>query len=58
MRERLTNPTVGLMPTTPQLDDGQTTEPLVSVPMAAKTRLPEVAAPEPDDEPHGLRSST
>ena len=51
-----TRPTVGLMPTIPLADDGQTTEPLVSVPMAMAQKLAAAAAPEPELEPHGLRS--
>ena len=57
MPARLTRPTVGLMPTMPFAVDGQTMEPSVSVPMAAAARLAETAAPEPELEPHGLRSS-
>src|ERR1700692_2276503 len=57
MPVRLTRPTVGLVPTRPLLDDGQTIEPSVSVPMAAAHRLAETAAPEPALEPQGLRSS-
>ena len=54
---RLTRPTVGLRPTTPLTDDGQTTDPFVSVPMAPAQKLAETAAPEPDDDPHGFRST-
>ncbi len=54
---RLTRPTVGLMPTMPLTEDGQTIEPSVSVPTATAHRLAETAAPEPELEPHGLRSS-
>src|SRR5437764_14970281 len=53
---RLVRPTVGLMPTTPQWLAGQTIEPSVSVARAAAARLALVAAPEPELEPHGLRS--
>src|SRR5258707_14505331 len=53
---RLVSPTVGLMPTTPQWLAGQTIEPSVSVASAAAARLALVAAPEPELEPHGLRS--
>ena len=56
MPARLTSPTVGLMPTMPFAVDGQTMDPSVSVPMAAAARLAETAAPEPELEPHGLRS--
>src|ERR1043166_1876522 len=54
--ERDTRPSVGLMPTIPQVDDGQMIEPSVSVPTATAARLAAIAAPEPDDDPHGLRS--
>ncbi len=54
---RLVSPTVGLMPTTPQSEDGQTIEPSVSVPRAAAQRLAATAAAEPELEPQGLRSS-
>ena len=56
MPARLTRPTVGLIPTKEFADDGQTTEPSVSVPIAAAQRLAAVAAPEPELEPQGLRS--
>src|SRR6185503_1508842 len=55
---REVSPTVGLMPTTPLLDDGLMIEPSVSVPRAAAARLAETATPEPELEPPGLRSST
>src|ERR671935_2916455 len=48
---RLVRPTVGLMPTTPHADDGDTIEPSVSVPSAAATRFAETAAAEPELEP-------
>jgi hypothetical protein len=54
--ERLTNPTVGLIPTMPFADEGQTIEPSVSVPIAAAQRFAAMAAPEPELDPHGLRS--
>ena len=54
---RLTNPTVGLMPTVPLAEEGQTMEPSVSVPMEMAQRFAETPAPEPELEPHGLRSS-
>ncbi len=57
MPERLTRPTVGLRPTTPFTDAGHTMDPFVSVPIAAAQKFAEAAAPEPDDEPHGLRST-
>src|SRR5690349_10332785 len=55
--ERLTSPSVGLIPTSPLADDGQTTDPSVSVPTATAQKFAEAAAPEPELEPHGLRSS-
>src|SRR5688572_6574872 len=55
---RLVKPTVGLMPTTPQALAGHTIEPSVSVAIVAADRLAAAAAPEPELEPHGLRSST
>ena len=57
MPARLTNPTVGLMPTMPLAEEGQTMEPSVSVPTAIAQRFAETAAPEPELEPQGLRSS-
>src|SRR5213594_659310 len=53
---RLTSPTVGLIPTTPLAFAGQTMLPSVSVPMETVARFPEAAAPDPDLDPHGLRS--
>src|SRR5689334_21211208 len=57
MPARLTSPNVGLIPTSPFVDDGHTTEPSVSVPTATAQKLADAAAPEPELEPHGLRSS-
>jgi len=57
-RLRLTRPTVGLIPTTPFALEGQTMDPLVSVPMAAAQRFALAAAPEPEEEPHGFLSRT
>src|SRR6185436_11414071 len=57
MPVRLTRPSVGLMPTRPHADDGQTTEPSVSEPTPAAARLAAIAAPVPLLEPHALRSS-
>src|SRR5690606_2857663 len=53
---RLRRPTVGLIPTTPLAVAGQTIEPSVSVPIDPAVRFADVAAPEPEDDPHGLRS--
>src|ERR1700687_1716469 len=55
---RLTRPSVGLIPTIPFADDGQTIEPSVSVPMATAHMFAETEAPDPELEPHGFRSST
>ena len=53
---RLIKPTVGLIPTMPLTDDGQTIEPLVSVPMASGVRSAETATAEPELDPQGFRS--
>src|SRR3954452_2829000 len=53
---RLASPRVGLMPTSPFCPAGQTMEPSVSVPMVAVARSADAATPEPELEPHGLRS--
>jgi hypothetical protein len=57
MPERLTSPSVGLIPTTELADDGQTMDPSVSVPTATAARLAAMAAPLPELEPQGERSS-
>src|ERR1700743_3473153 len=57
MPARLTSPTVGFNPTTPFTAAGQVTEPSVSVPIAASTSPAATAAPLPEEEPHGSRSS-
>src|SRR5439155_4649962 len=57
MPTRLIIPRVGLIPTIPFADAGQTTEPSVSVPTASAQRLAATAAPEPELDPQGLRSS-
>src|ERR1700682_2169299 len=54
---RLTSPTVGLMPTNPFAEEGHTIDPSVSVPIAAAQKLAADAAPEPELDPQGLRSS-
>src|SRR5262249_2231064 len=54
---RLVRPTVGLIPTIPFADEGQTIDSSVSVPMAAAHKFADTAAPEPELEPHALRSS-
>src|SRR5436190_12406680 len=63
--KRLTRPYVGRRPVTPQVDDGETIEPSVSVPMENPTRPAEVAEAGPAEDPleplrfssgaHGLR---
>src|SRR5688572_4859390 len=55
---RLTSPTVGLSPTTPHAAAGERIEPFVSVPIATAQRLADTAAPDPELEPEGFRSST
>src|SRR5206468_9663344 len=57
MPVRLTRPSVGLMPTSPFVVAGDTIDPSVSVPTAAAARLAAMAAPEPELDPDGLRSS-
>src|SRR5205085_9106652 len=54
---RLINPTVGLRPTRPLAPEGHTIEPSVSVPTPIAARLAAIAAPVPELDPHGLRSS-
>src|SRR5438445_698869 len=56
MPARLTRPSVGLMPTIPFTDDGQTTDPSVSVPTATAQRFAATATPDPELDPHGFRS--
>ena len=58
MPARLTSPTVGLMPTTPQMEPGEVIEPSVSVPTATAQRLAATATAEPLLEPDGVRSRT
>src|SRR5712692_2958723 len=55
--ERLTRPTVGLIPTMPLNDEGETMEPSVSVPIAAAQRFAATATADPELEPEGFRSS-
>ena len=54
---RLMRPTVGLKPTSPFSDDGETIDPSVSVPTPSGTRLAATAAAVPELEPLVLRSS-
>src|SRR6185312_12622131 len=55
---RLQRPTVGLMPTMPQMLDGEMIEPSVSVPMPTVANVAAIAAPVPLLEPLVFRSST
>jgi hypothetical protein len=57
MPVRLTRPSVGLIPTSALFVDGDTMEPSVSVPIAAAARFAAIAAPDPELDPDGLRSS-
>src|SRR5579862_8437949 len=57
-RVREMRPTVGFRLTMPFTDPGQTSEPSVSVPIAAAARLAATAAPLPELEPQALRSRT
>src|SRR5271169_3962949 len=57
MPAREISPTVGLMPTIPQLFDGETMEPSVSLPTATAQRFEAMAVPEPELDPDGLRSN-
>src|SRR5207302_8403468 len=54
---RLTRRTVGLRAATPVALRGQTILPSVSLPSETVTKLADTAAPEPELEPQGLRSS-
>jgi hypothetical protein len=57
MPVRLTKPTVGFSPTTPLAEAGERIDPSVSVPTAAAHKLAATAAPEPELDPDGFRSS-
>ena len=57
MPVRLNRPSVGLMPTSALLLDGDTIDPSVSVPTATAHKLAAAATPDPELEPDGLRSS-
>src|SRR5581483_331202 len=54
---RLINPSVGLIPTIPFADEGQTIDPSVSVPTPTVHKFAETPAPVPELDPQGLRSS-
>ena len=51
-----TRPMVGLMPTRPLIEAGQTTEPFVSVPTDVAHKLAAAATAEPELDPQVLRS--
>ena len=53
---RLTNPTVGFIPTNPLIDAGLTIEPSVSVPTATAQRFEATAVPDPELDPDGFLS--
>ena len=53
---RETKPSVGLIPTNPLFDEGHMIEPSVSDPTETAHKFAEVATPEPELLPHGLRS--
>src|SRR5260221_156409 len=55
--ERLHNPTVGLIPTTPLIEAGKRIAPFVSVPIATAHRFAATAAPDPELDPHGFLSN-
>src|SRR6185436_263832 len=57
MPRPLTSPSVGLIPTSPFAPDGQTIDPSVSVPTPMAARLAAMAAPVPELDPQGFRSS-
>jgi hypothetical protein len=57
MPARLTRPSVGLIPTSEFVLEGQTIDPSVSVPIATAQRFAATAVPDPELDPHGLRSS-
>jgi hypothetical protein len=57
MPARLISPTVGLIPTSADAADGDVTDPSVSVPTATAQQLAAVAAPDPELDPDGERSS-
>ena len=57
MPVRLTSPSVGFTPTSPQLFDGETINPSVSVPTPTAARFAAMAAPVPELDPDVFRSS-
>src|SRR5215213_4307745 len=57
-RDRLTRPSVGLIPKTELTDAGQKIEPSVSVPTATAARLAAMATADPELEPQGETGRT
>src|SRR4051794_25034010 len=57
MPDRLISPSVGLIPTSDPAALGEVIDPSVSLPTAAAAKLAATAAPEPELEPEGVRSS-
>src|SRR6201993_1474131 len=53
--DRLTSPSVGLIPTTPFADEGHTIKPSVSDPTVTAQRFAATATPDPKHVPKGLR---
>ena len=53
--DRLTRPTVGLIPTIPLTEEGQLTDPFVSVPIATSINPVATTTPDPELEPQGVR---
>ena len=51
-------PTVGLMPTRPQMLEGEMIEPSVSLPIPTVANVAAIAAPVPELDPLVLRFST
>jgi hypothetical protein len=58
MPDRETSPTVGLIPTSEFIAEGDTIDPSVSVPTATAHRFAAVPAPDPELDPLVFRSST
>src|SRR2546426_10945239 len=54
---RDTRPSVGLIPTSEQADDGQTIEPSVSVPTPTAAKFAAMPAAGPEHQPPGSQSS-
>ena len=57
MRVRAIRPRLGFSPVTPSMDEGQVTEPSVSLPTAAAASPAATATALPLEEPQALRSS-